>query len=93
MRKVLLTLAVVASVAVGSVSPAKAVTGNFTVDTVHNYVGLIAFYDADGNFKIEDLPAGEYEVEVWHEVLGKSPQKVTIQGGQDTKVAWEMKKG
>ena len=35
----------------------------------------------------------EYEVEVWHEVLGKSPHKVTIQGGQDTKVAWEMKKG
>ena len=52
-----------------------------------------AVTDADGNFKIADLPAGDYEVEVWHEVLGKSPQKVTIQGGQDTKVAWEMKKG
>jgi plastocyanin len=52
-----------------------------------------AVTDADGNFKITDLPAGEYEVEVWHEVLGKSPQKVTVQGGQDTKVAWEMKKG
>jgi len=54
MRKMLLMLAVVASVVAGSVagsvSPAKAVTGNFTVDTVHNYVGLIAFYDADGNF-------------------------------------------
>ena len=24
---------------------------------------------------------------------GRPPQKVTIQGGQDTKVAWEMKKG
>jgi plastocyanin len=52
-----------------------------------------AVTDADGNFKIADLPAGDYEVEVWHEVLGKSTQKVTIQGGQDTKVAWEMKKG
>jgi len=52
-----------------------------------------AVTDVDGNFKIDELPAGEYEVEVWHEVLGKSPQKVTIQGGQDTKVAWEMKKG
>ena len=50
MRKVLLTLAVVASVAVGSVSPAKAVTGNFVPDNTHNYVALIAFYDADGNF-------------------------------------------
>jgi hypothetical protein len=52
-----------------------------------------AVTDADGNFKIADLPAGDYEVEVWHEVLGKSTQKVTIQGGQDTKVAWELKKG
>ena len=50
MRKLLLMLAVVASVLAGSVSPAKAITGNFTVDTVHNYVGLIAFYDKDGNF-------------------------------------------
>jgi len=48
---------------------------------------------ADGNFKIADLPAGDYEVELWHEELGKSTQKITIQGGQDTKVAWEMKKG
>jgi plastocyanin len=52
-----------------------------------------AVTDAEGKFKIADLPAGDYEVELWHESLGKSPQKVTIQGGQDTTVAWEMKKG
>jgi plastocyanin len=52
-----------------------------------------AVTDGDGNFKITDLPPGDYEVEVWHETLGKSSQKVTVQGGQDTKVAWEMKKG
>jgi hypothetical protein len=52
-----------------------------------------AVTDADGNFKIADLPAGDYEVELWHETLGKSSQKITVQGGQDTKVAWEMKKG
>jgi plastocyanin len=51
-----------------------------------------AVTDADGNFKITDLPAGDYEVEIWQEVLGKTTQKVTIQGSQDTKVAWEMKK-
>ena len=51
-----------------------------------------AVTDADGNFKIDDLPAGDYEVEVWHEILGKTTQKITIQSGQDTKVAWEMKK-
>jgi plastocyanin len=52
-----------------------------------------AVTDASGNFKITDIPAGEYEVEVWQEVLGKTTQKVTVQGGADTKVAWEMKKG
>jgi plastocyanin len=52
-----------------------------------------AVTDADGNFKIGDLPAGDYEVEVWHETLGKTTQKIAIQAGQDTKVAWEMKKG
>ena len=52
-----------------------------------------AVTDDNGNFTITELPAGDYEVEVWHETLGKQTQKVTIQGGQDTKVAWEMKKG
>jgi plastocyanin len=52
-----------------------------------------AVTDKDGNFAITDLPAGDYDVEVWHETLGKSMQKVTITGGGDTKVAWEMKKG
>ena len=50
MRKLLIVFAVMASVVAASVSPARAVTGNFTQDTVHDYVGLIAFYDADGNF-------------------------------------------
>jgi len=50
MRKLLSLLAVVASVVAVSVSPAGAVTGNFEEDYVHDYVGLIAFYDADGEF-------------------------------------------
>jgi Trypsin len=50
MRKLLMTLAVLASVTAGTVSPAGAITGNFVPDNTHNYVGLIAFYDADGNF-------------------------------------------
>ena len=50
MKKLLLLLAVAASSVAVTVSPAGAVTGNFQPDNVHNYVGLIAFYDADGNF-------------------------------------------
>ena len=37
-----------------------------------------AVTDADGSFKIADLPAGDYEVEVWHEKLGKKTEKVTV---------------
>ena len=50
MRKLLLLLAAVAASAAVTVSPAGAVTGNFQPDSVHNYVGLVAFYDVNGNF-------------------------------------------
>jgi len=50
MRKLLTVLAVLASAVAVTVSPAGAVTGNFTKDFEHNYVVLIAFYDADGTF-------------------------------------------
>jgi len=32
----------------------------------------------DGQFKIENLPAGNYELEAWHEKLGTQTQKVTV---------------
>jgi len=32
------------------VSPAYAITGNFVEDNVHPYVGLVVFYDANGEF-------------------------------------------
>lgn len=47
---------------------------------------------ADGSFKIADLPAGDYEVEVWHEVLGKKTEKVSIKAKEETKVSWELSK-
>ena len=45
------------------------------------------FFDvtaADGKFEIGDLPAGTYEIEIWHEKLGTQTQKVTVADG-DTK--------
>lgn len=42
--------AVAASAVAMTVSPAGAVTGNFTPDYTHNYVALVAFYDAQGHF-------------------------------------------
>jgi len=51
--------------------------------TDHPYVALS---DAGGKFKITGLPEGEYEVEIWHEMLGKQTQKVAIKGGQTAKL-------
>lgn len=49
MRRFLaLTAALVATVAIAV--PAGAITGNFTKDSEHTYVGLVAFYDANGDF-------------------------------------------
>ncbi len=54
---------------------------------VHNwmaaYVGVMehpffAVSDDQGNFTIKDLPAGEYEVEAWHEKYGASTMKVSV---------------
>jgi hypothetical protein len=43
-------LALVAVAVAIAVGPAGAVTGNFQPDNTHAYVGLVAFYDAHGNF-------------------------------------------
>ena len=48
--------------------------------------------DANGVTKIENVPPGKYNVEVWHETLGKQTKEVEIKAGQTAKVAIEMKK-
>jgi plastocyanin len=49
-----------------------------------------AVTDAAGAFSIADLPPGDYDVEVWHEKLGKQMNKVSIKPKADTKVAWTL---
>jgi plastocyanin len=51
-----------------------------------------AVTDEKGSFTIDNLPAGEYDVEVWQETLGKKTEKVTVTAGSATDVAWEMSK-
>ena len=52
-----------------------------------------AVSDADGQFKIENLPAGNHQFKVWHELgdggksgLLESKYKVTIKSGEETSV-------
>ncbi len=40
--------------------------------------------DASGKFNITDVPPGTYEVEIWHEALGKQTEKVTVAAGDAT---------
>lgn len=46
--------------------------------------------DEKGMFKLTDVPPGDYELKVWQEKLGETTQKVTVQGGQETKVTFEL---
>lgn len=48
--------------------------------------------DNSGGFKLTDVPAGTYTVEVWHETLGKTSQKVTVKAKAEAKVNFEMGK-
>lgn len=52
----------------------------------------VAVTDNSGAFKLTDVPPGSYTVEVWHETLGKTSQKVTVKGKEDAKVNFEMGK-
>ncbi len=57
------------------------------VATANPYFALT---DNSGSFKLTDVPAGTYTVEVWHQKLGKTTQKVTVKAKEDTKVNFEM---
>lgn len=46
--------------------------------------------DNSGSFKLADVPPGTYTVEVWHETLGKSSQKVTVKAKEEAKVNFEL---
>lgn len=37
--------------------------------------------DANGNFTIENIPSGEYEIEVWQEWLGKHRESIRVKEG------------
>ena len=40
-----------------------------------------AVTNAEGEFKILDLPPGDYEISAWHEKLGEQSEKITVRKG------------
>jgi plastocyanin len=48
--------------------------------------------DNNGSFKLTDVPAGTYNLEVWHETLGKTSQKVTVKAKEEAKINLDMAK-
>jgi plastocyanin len=57
------------------------------VATENPYFGVT---DNSGNFKLTDVPPGNYTVEVWHAKLGKNTQKVTVKAKEEAKVNFEV---
>jgi plastocyanin len=46
----------------------------------------------DGKFTIPGLPAGDYEVEVWHPELSASTQTITVADGQTAEASFTLQK-
>lgn len=55
----------------------------FVVVAEHPYYAVT---DDAGSFQLRDVPPGTYELEVWHEKLGKQKQAVTVEAGKKTRV-------
>ncbi len=50
----------------------------------------VAVTDEHGAFKLTDVPAGTYKVEIWHETLGKQEKTVTVQAKGEAKLDAEL---
>jgi plastocyanin len=50
-----------------------------------------ALTDANGSFKISDVPPGKYTLKVWHSKLGEQTKEVTVGPKEEVKVAFDMK--
>ncbi len=67
---------------------------------VHNWMAgwvVVAnhpYYDVtgkDGTFRFENVPAGSYVVEIWHEKFGKQRASATVTPGEATEIAFVLK--
>lgn len=50
-----------------------------------------ALTDKKGNFEIKDVPAGTYQLKVWHEKLRETSQEVVVEAGKTASVEFKKK--
>jgi len=48
--------------------------------------------DSNGDFVIDNVPAGDYELKFWHETLGERVQRVTVKSKATTQVSTVLSK-
>ena len=58
---------------------------------VHVTDDMAAVTGGDGRFTLTDVPAGTYELRIWHETLAGVAQKVTVAGGQTVTINFDLK--
>jgi hypothetical protein len=46
---------------------------------------------AGGGFELKDLPAGEYEIEAWHEKFGTQTQTVKVGEKESKEITFSFK--
>ena len=46
--------------------------------------------DAKGNFQLENIPPGEYQLQVWHEILKEANQPVKVLPRSTQRIGIEM---
>ena len=63
--------------------------GGWIVVAKHPYYAVTG---KDGTFRLENVPAGTYTLQVWHEKLGKQEREVTVSPGADAEIEFVLKK-
>lgn len=48
--------------------------------------------EKEGNFRMENIPPGTYQLKTWHEKMKSAPQEVTIAKGEIKEIHLELKK-